>query len=336
MKRFIAALFCVIISSFSICGCAKKAQPVDCAYNGNFSDYSGDASVISYAKTFASDIAVVPVDLDNSPDSYEIVAESALLINITDSEVLFSKNPHNIQYPASTTKVMTALVSLENATTDVYTVGEEILITEENAVTCDYRVGDVIPYEVVLHGALLRSGNDAAAALAMCAAKSLDEFCDMMNARAVSVGATHTNYVNVHGLFEAEHVTTPYDLYLIFNEAIKNKTFLNTISKSTYQNVFKRITSYKEYRIIADYTSTNPFFSDEATAPEHVCIIGGKSGYTAQAGRHYVLLCESGGEKYIALVMKTQDKSTLSADLEYLLSLIPNTEPSDEQQKGAE
>lgn len=336
MKIRAAFVIGILILACTISGCGRKTQPVSCAYNMVFNDNTLTDSIVAFAKGFSSDVAVIPVDMPNSEDSFWINGESALLININSSEVLFSKNPHLMQYPASTTKVMTAMVALDNKKEDLHIMGEEIDIKVENAVVCDYRKGDIVPFDIILHGALLRSGNDAAAALAMCAADSIDDFCKMMNDKALQLGATHTHYVNPNGLFESEQVITPYDLYLIFNEAIKNKTYVKTISRKSYQNVFKRITPYKEYKINAEYISTNPFFLGDAVAPGHVNIIGGNSGYTSEAGRHYVILCESAGEQYIALVMNTASRTELNMDLEYLLSLIPNNETSDDQTEGAE
>lgn len=326
MRKSLAILSILLLVPTALFGCKKTQEPISCAYKDTFIEQDVSNIVVTYSDSFAKNIAVVPVDEANSENSEKLVGEGGLLINISTNEVLFQKNAHMAAYPASTTKVMTAIIALENEHEETHVMGREVIINEANAVTCDYRIGDTVTFETILHGALLRSGNDAANALAMCAASSMDDFVNMMNDKALALGATHTHYVNANGLFDESHITTPYDLYLIFNEAIQLKPFISTVSKAKYTSVFKRSTGQKDYKINAEYISTNPYFTNQAVAPDYIKIIGGKSGYTSAAGRCYALLVEANSQKYIAIVMKSNTKDDLSYDLNYLLSYIPNEE----------
>lgn len=312
-----------IVLAVLLCGCSKDSSVV----NG-FSDSDNDSeladSPLAYADGIASSVAVVPEGAENSEGSEKIYSESALLVDATDGVVLFQKNAHKKQYPASTTKILTSLVTLKNAdTASSRTIGNEVIITEDNVVMCDYRIGDVISYDVIIHGAMMKSGNDAAAALALFAADSLENFSEMMNEEAKSLGATESNFVNPHGLYDDNHYSTAYDMYLIFNEAIKYDKFIDVLACKSFSGSFTRRTSYNEYIINAQYTNTNRYVNGERQAPSHINVIGGKSGYTEVAKRSYVMLAEANGHRYIFVTMRCEDYEQMYSDLDYLMSLIP-------------
>lgn len=280
---------------------------------------------LSFAKGFAEDLAVVPANAANSATSNAVNAESAFLVDITTNEVLFQKNVHSKVYPASTTKCLTSLIAIKYGdTTSTRVVGDEIYFYEDNVVICDFREGDVVSFDTALNGALIKSGNDAASVLALFAADSIEEFAELMNSEAYSLGATNSHFVNAHGLYDDNHYTTAYDMYLIFKEAIKSDYLVSVLSAKSYVGTLKRTTPYNTYDIGCSYTTTNPFFTGVATAPSHVTIIGGKSGYTEVARRSYVLLAEGdNGHQYIVLVMKDDNYDFMCQDLTYLVSLIP-------------
>lgn len=282
-------------------------------------------SPIAYAKGFASGIGVVANDAPNSEGCENINSEAAILVDATNGTVLFQKNVHQKEYPASTTKILTALLALKYGDTkSSRKIGDEVLITEDNVVMCDFRMGDTIPFEIIIHGALMMSGNDAAAALALFASDDLDDFAELMNKEAKELGATESHFVNPHGLYDDDHYTTAYDMYLIFNEAIKYDDFVDVLSTKHYTNSFIRTTSYGEYVISCQYNNTNRYVMGEREAPDHVKVIGGKSGFTEVAKRSYVMLAESGGHRYIMVIMRSDSLDTVYEDLDYLLNLIPD------------
>lgn len=323
MKKKLFILFLIALFAFSGC---KKENEISNEFqisNSSAITYISE-NELTKAKGFASELAVVPANLPNSPASEQVHAECALLVNSTTGEVIFNKNAHTRAYPASTTKCLTAMLAMKYGDINSSrTVGNEVIITEDNVVMCDYRVGDNVPFDVALHGSIMKSGNDAASVLALFGADTLTGFADLMNKEVYSIGATNSHFVNPHGLMDYDHYSTAYDMYLIFREAVKNDYFIDVISKKTYSGSLQRTTVYGSYVIPCNYASTNPFFGGVTTAPEHVKVIGGKSGYTEVARRSYVLLAEANGQQYICVVMKDDNLDYLFADLVYLLNMIP-------------
>ena len=124
-------------------------------------------------------------------------------------------------YPASLTKVMTALVALQNASPDtVLTATDSVKITESGAQLCGLKAGDTMTLDQALHILLMYSANDAAMLIAENIGGSVDHFVEMMNEEAQRLGATNTSFANPHGLSDDNHYTSAYDLYLIFNEEV--------------------------------------------------------------------------------------------------------------------
>ena len=151
-------------------------------------------------------------------------ASSAVVIEASTGRVLYAESPDARAYPASTTKILTALVALENLP-----LGLEVEIpacaagVEGSSIYL--KAGERLTVEELLYGLMLRSGNDAAAALAVAVAGSEARFADMMNERAKECGAANSNFVNPHGLHDEKHYTTARDLALITAEAYKNADF---------------------------------------------------------------------------------------------------------------
>lgn len=320
MKKRILSI--ILLSTILMSGCKKEAAVMneysldntDVVYNYQVS------SNLTKADGFASNLAV-PDEEKDSDYASSINSEAALMVDATTGTVLFQKNVHEKLYPASITKILTAYLALKNAKLDdVRKMGPEVIVTEYNAVLCDFREGDMIPMEICLYGALLKSGNDAAEALAQYVTKTQSEFYQMMNDEAKEMGATESHFCNANGLTNPEHYTTAYDLYLIFNQCIQNEEFVKIISTKTYKNTFNR----GKYIINAKYDNTNRYLSGEKTPPAGVKIIGGKAGYTEAALRCYVMLSEgSNGHKYISVVLKCKNNDKLYDDLDYMLNLIP-------------
>lgn len=322
MKR--SLILFLLICALLLCSCKANDKILN--------EYTQDVNLhdlsdfdLNKAEGFASDLAVIDKDAPDYDKSYELYSPIALLVDCNTNEILVQKNAHDKAYPASITKVMTAMLAIEHG--DIASkrkAGNEIIITEENVVTCAYRVGDDITFDIAIHGALVRSGNDAAAFLSTFVTESSEEFVQMMNDKAYKLGATNSHFVNPHGLYNDDHYTTAYDLYLIYKEALKSKYFRDIIATHTYKNEFQRTTKYNTYRIPCEYVNTNPFFAEVITAPEHVEVLGGKSGYTEVAKRCYILNAKAdNGHEYICVVLKAEDQEKLHKDLLYLLNCIP-------------
>lgn len=171
---------------------------------------------------------------------------------------------------------------------------------------------------------LLYSANDVAMMVAEGVAGSVDRFVEMMNEEARLLGATNTHFANPHGLTDANHYTTAYDLYLIFNQAIKYETFSEIIQMTGYQTVYyDKDGKEKQF----DKSTTNLFLRSDFnyTAPPNVTVIGGKTGTTSAAGHCLMLLARDvGGSPYIAVVMGVPSTDELYTGMTDLLDEIQN------------
>lgn len=263
------------------------------------------------APPFAAGLCVVTDDImdDESVDMSQ--AKAAGLFRLEDNSVIYAKNVHEKLYPASITKVMTALVALENGTLNqILTATEAVKITESGAVLCGLEPGDTMTLDQALRILLVWSANDAGMLIAENIGGSVEHFLEMMNEKARQLGATNTNFTNPHGLTDLDHYTTAYDLYLIFNEALKYDTFNEIIHMSGYQTVFyDKNGGTKEF----NKPTTNLFLRGNYQPPANVTVIGGKTGTTNEAGHCLMLLVrDENGSPYISVIL-----GALSRDINY-------------------
>jgi D-alanyl-D-alanine carboxypeptidase (penicillin-binding protein 5/6) len=275
------------------------------------------------ASDFATSVIAEKSSIVESSGS-GISAKSALLIDIDDGPV-FAKNAFTRTYPASTTKIMTAYLALNHYNLDdLITVKTNLGgVTNEGAAVMGFKKGDIVSMETLLNCLLIRSSNDAAAIIAEAVAGSVESFAEMMNAQAVAFGATDTHFVNPHGLHVYEHATTPYDMYLIFNQCIKNNTFLQMISQESYNAVY---TDLNNYKIQAVLKSTSPFAEGKSFFDD-AYVFGGKTGTTPVSGYNMVLLCEkrlSNGQihKFIAAVYGASSYNVVYSDVVKMLKMV--------------
>lgn len=218
-------------------------------------------------------------------------AESSILIDVHSGRILYSFNSHKKLPMASTTKIMTALVALENSNLNneikiksesVEVEGSSIYLYEEEKITI----------EDLLYGLMLRSGNDAAMAIAEHVGGDSDSFIDLMNNKAKEIGALNTNFTNPHGLENENHYTTAEDLGIITKEALKNE-------------VFKEIVSSKSW--IANRNKNNHFYNKNKTLWQYEGGDGVKTGYTKRAGRCLVSSATKNGMQLISVVLNDGD-----------------------------
>ena len=247
------------------------------------------------------------------------------LFDVNNAETDCAYNIHKKIYPASTTKILTALVALENGNlSDTVTVADEAdsgkFAADEQ--TCGIKAGDQLTLEDLLNGLLLYSGNDNAVAIADHIAGSTEKFAEMMNAEAKKLMATNSHFVNPSGLHDDNHYTTAYDLYLIFNECIKHQEFMDIISSDSYtaditgtDGTVRQVTWYP----------TSYYAKGEAALPDGAEVIGGKTGYTGEAGNCLILLDQDeSGKHYISIVMGADSKPLLYEDMTAIINQIPN------------
>ena len=154
--------------------------------------------------------------IEGWPTGPNIEAQAAVLMDVNTEAVLYSKNADTQLYPASITKIMTAMLALKYGNMDdVVTITQENLDLESGSQVCGFWAGDQVTMDQLLHCLLVYSGNDAASAIATHVGGSTEGFVEMMNSFAKELGCTGTHFTNPHGLQDENHYTTPYDIYLM-------------------------------------------------------------------------------------------------------------------------
>jgi serine-type D-Ala-D-Ala carboxypeptidase (penicillin-binding protein 5/6) len=308
----------------SLTGCSSSSEVLMkySEINANVEGYAtSNDSIDDYANLFGEGLCVIPLKSDKGGDG-NLAAEATLLVNNTDNEMLYADNVYEKLYPASITKVMTALVTLKNADlSDTVTVSHNAShITEVGASLCGLNEGDKIKLEDLLNIFLISSGNDAGIAIAEHVAGSEEAFAKMMNEQAKELGATHSNFVNPHGLHDENHYTTAYDIYLIFREALKQPTFVNIISEKSYKVTYNNANGNQ---IEKEYSTTNLYLKGNEAMPDGITVIGGKTGTTNKAGSCLVLYSKDKSDKeYISVILKSDSKASLYSQMSYLLKFI--------------
>ncbi len=322
INKRISAMCMAFLATLSMSGCGKLKydMPYDPdAKVSTFHFFSGQNAAT--AESFAADLCVITGDKlnDNSVDISN--ATAAVLFDINEKDVIYSKNPHERLQPASLTKVMTALVALKNASPDtVLTASNSVNISESGAQLCGLKPGDSMTLDQALRILLLYSANDVAMLIAENVGGTTARFIEMMNEEAVHLGATNTHFMNPHGLTEDGHYTTAYDLYLMFNEAIKYETFNEIIQMTSYQTIYYDKTGQpKELSL----KTTNRFMKGDFQTPEKVTVIGGKTGTTNAAGHCLMLLSKDvNGAPYISIILRAEESDILYNEMIDLLDEI--------------
>ena len=172
-------------------------------------------------------------------DGPDVKAEAYCVINRKDGSIVYSKNMDDRYYPASITKIMTALVTLEHCTDldDTVVFNSEVMdsISSNSSTLNPVAILDEeMTVRDALFGLMLNSANECASALAVYTAGSIDKFVEMMNEKAQALGAVNTHYMNAHGLDDDDHYTTAHDMAIIFDAALKNDVFRYVDSTASY------------------------------------------------------------------------------------------------------
>ena len=241
----------------------------------------------------------------------EIESPRALLMDFETGTVLYEKNAREVTFPASTTKVMTALLVLEQASLD-----EVVFIEEEPGVSGSSMYilpGESFTVETLLEALLIRSANDAAKVLAIHLSGTEEAFAESMNLRAAALGAVNTNFTNPHGLPDEAHVTTAYDLALIAREAMKHDVFREIVAR---HNLIIPATHETDQRI---YNNSNRFLWGKG--PSHQMIYQGsstdifyepvdgiKTGYTNSARNCLISSAQYNDHRFIAVVLNAEQE----------------------------
>ncbi len=253
----------------------------------------------------------------------DTLSEAAGLFDMESNELLYARNIHERLYPASTTKLLTAYVAIRHgdlsATT---TVSEQALDLESGSSVCGLSAGEVLSLEQLLYGLILSSGNDAANVIAEMISGSTEAFAELMNQEAKALGATNSHFVNAHGLPDADHYTTLYDLYLIARAVDELEPFQKVIATKSYEASY---TGRNGNPVTQTWETTNQYLRGVAEVPEGVTVIGGKTGTTNEAGYCLVLYSQGPDQTpYISIVLKAESRSDLYDHMTELLNLAKN------------
>ncbi len=264
---------------------------------------------------------ILRLESSEAPDP-EIPVKAALLVNMTENKVLYAENAAKTIYPASITKLMTALVALESEADLTETV--EISKTAATPVIasakmCGFSAGDRILLKDLLGCMLVYSGNDTSVAVAEHIAGSEEEFVAMMNRKAAELGLISSVFCNSHGLPDDNHVTSAYDIYLIMQKLFNFEEFLGIIDLGSINVDVLRGNSLKTFT----FTSTNQFLSGLHKLPEGITLLGGKTGTTNKAGCCLTLYVKDQNSNcYIAEIFGAESYETLYPCMIQLLSHI--------------
>ena len=227
-----------------------------------------------------------------SVDTPSISAEGAVLINSDSGRILYEKNPDEKLYPASTTKIMTAVVHLELMDEMGLGFGSKVFVPVEAAgiegSSLYLKAGEKLSLEELLYGLMLQSGNDSAEAIAVCVGGTKENFVEKMNRRAEELGCRGTHFVNPSGLFDEEHYTTAQDLAIIAAEAMKRDDFRKIVGARRWSSEETDRSFVNKNKTVFNYEGGN----------------GVKIGFTKKSGRTLVASAERDGKELIAVVLK--------------------------------
>ncbi len=322
----------MILSVFLLILCAG-AVSVYLNENGDTKETKvAEYAISDYAKPlyregslFAEDLCVASGDVALEGVADMSGVRSAALFDVNGKTVDFSYNMHERLYPASTTKVLTALVAIRNGNLDdMVTVSGNAdagnFAADEQI--CGIMEGDQMTLRDLLYGLILNSGNDNAVAIAEYVGGTEEAFVEMMNAQAAELMATNTHFINSNGLHSEEHYTTAYDMYLIFNEAIKLPEFVEILRTGSYT---AHVTRADGSTIDMEWTPTHFYASGAAALPtKGATVVGGKTGFHDPAGSCLILLNEdASGNPYISVVMGAESKEILYQDMTSMIEAIP-------------
>ena len=234
----------------------------------------------------------------NTPTSPNVYSDAAILIDSKTGNILYAKNSEEKLYPASTTKILTAILALEKCNLDdVITVSKSAISSIPSGYSSAYlSEGENISISDLITVFLVHSANDAGYVLAQHISGSIDEFAKLMNEKALEIGCKNTHFTNPSGIHDENHYTTAFDLALIARYCMQNSTFRNIVSMKTCT-----INSTNKFGV-RKYTNTNDLINPSSKYYLEECV-GIKTGYTAQAKNCLISACSKNNIGLICVVL---------------------------------
>ncbi len=234
-----------------------------------------------------------------------IQSEAAIIIEKSTGKIIYEKNSKEKKYPASTTKILTAIITLEECNIDETAVASENAITSipSGYATANIQIGESLTVKDLLYALMLKSANESAVILAEHISGSVEEFSKLMNEKAKQIGCKDTNFVNPNGIHNQNHYTTAYDMALIAKYCMENETFRKIVSTTSYtlpatnlyQNEDRTFSNTNSLIIINNNNREDNYYYKYAT--------GIKTGFTSQAKNCLVASAEKNDMEFITVVL---------------------------------
>ncbi len=255
-------------------------------------------------------------------EDLELFGEGAVLIDYDSLDILYGKDPHKQFFPASTTKIMTGILAIENGNLDdVITIQQEVVdLTNGSHIALE--PGEKLTLTQLLDALLIESANDSAIAIAKYVSGNVDSFVKLMNEKALSLGAVNTHFNNPSGLPDEEHLTTAYDLAIIAKYAMDNEIFRDIVKNHRATIPVTNKKTEERYLNSSNrmlYSNEKLLINGEYVPTRYEGVNGVKSGYTNAAQYCLVTSFENDQQKLIAVSLKA-DRNNIYADTHKLLN----------------
>ncbi len=298
-------------------GCRKAASFLFAAVivccgagSGRTTVYAASLEELELEQEAQKALPVESNDIDNWPAGPVTSAQSAILMNVDTGAVLYAKNIHKKSFPASTTKILTCLIAMEQGNLDdtVTFSNEAVFSVPTDGSNMGMDVGEAITLEQCLYGILVGSANEVANAVGEHIAGSIDGFVDLMNERAAELGCTDSHFMNTNGLHDDNHYTSAYDLALISSAFFRN-------------DMLCKIGNTARYEFTATATQPDDFIlknKHRMITGEVVYdgVLGGKTGYTDDSRQTLVTCAERNGMRLVCVVFREETPNQFTDTME--------------------
>ena len=254
-------------------------------------------------------------------DEFSVDAKAALIVEKNTGKIIYEKNSETQNYPASVTKILTAILTIENCKLDDTATVSQSAISQipSGYVVAPLFIGEQMKIKDLLYALMLKSANDAAYVLAEHVGGSVEGFSEMMNKKAKEIGCKNTHFVNPNGIHNDDHYTTAHDMYLISNYAMKNDTFAQIVS--TYQYKLPATNKYPNNDRIME--NTNDFINPKSGYYNKI-VKGIKTGTTLQAGNCLITDSSENGLDFITVVLGAKTSNSKFSETRKMIKYAYN------------
>lgn len=293
LRRLLTGALALSLAGSLLCTTAAMPLQAFAAEEGGGVDYYAEAEERKSEPAETN-------ELDNWPPGPSIGAESAVLMDVQTGAVLYAKNSHEHLYPASITKIMTALLAFEHLSPSrMVSFSEEAVFgIERDSSNIGIDIGEELSAKECMYALMIASANEVAMALAEEIGGSVSHFASMMNERAAELGCTDTHFVNPHGLHDDDHYTCAYDMALISREFFSHDNLAEYANMVSYH--FEPTDTQPD-----DFYVNNKHMLINGTI-DYDGIVGGKTGFTSISRQTLVTCCERDGIRLVCVVMKEE------------------------------